>query len=198
MFDRLQQKDGFEMKNGFVAHLFAFSAIVLLSGCSGQHSKPNFLFMPDMFFSPALKAQEEGANRMPVKGTVPRGFQPYAYVGQPDLAGKELKNPLPRTEATYKRGQAKYNTYCIVCHGPTGEGDGSVVPKFPKPPSLNSEKVQKWPDGNLYHVISAGQNLMPSYASQVSTADRWAIIHFIRALQRSKNPTAEDLKTASN
>jgi mono/diheme cytochrome c family protein len=47
-------------------------------------------------------------------------------------------------------------------------------------------------------VISAGQNLMPSYASQVASADRWAIIHYVRALQRSKNPSAEDLKAAEN
>ena len=72
----------------------------------------------------------------------------------------------------------------------TGQGDGYIVPKFPRPPTLQSDKVRNWPDGNIYHVITMGQNLMPSYASQILPADRWAVIHYVRALQRSQHPTA--------
>jgi mono/diheme cytochrome c family protein len=135
--------------------------------------------------------------RMPVAGTVPRGFQPYAYAKDPEAAGRELRNPLPRTEEVLKRGQAMFNTYCIVCHGPNGMGDGLIVPKFPRPPSLQSDKVRNWPDGRIFHTVTMGQNLMPSYASQVASADRWAIIHYVRALQRSQHPTSEDLKAAA-
>ena len=53
--------------------------------------------------------------------------------------------------------------------------------------------MRNWSDGNIYHVITNGQNVMPSYASQVSREDRWAIIHYIRVLQRSKNATDEDI-----
>ncbi len=133
---------------------------------------------------------------MPVQGTIPRGFEPYAFAKDPEAAGRELKNPLRRTHAVLARGQALFNTYCIVCHGPQGEGNGTIIPKFPQPPSLQSDKVRGWPDGRIYHVVSSGQNLMPSYASQIAPADRWSIIHYVRVLQRSKNPTSEDLKVA--
>lgn len=169
---------------------------VLGASCVGKHEKPNFVYMPDMMYSPAFKAQEDGAMRLPVSGTIPRGYQPYAYANDPEAAGRELKNPLARTMVNFKRGETMYNTYCLVCHGPMGEGDGTVVPKFPRPPSLQSDKVRGWSDGRMYHVIRAGQGLMPTYAKQVAESDRWAIVHYIRALQRSKNPTPADLKAA--
>lgn len=182
------QSRGFKISVGIIGTFSLF-----LSGCF-QHGKPDFIFMPNMVYTPALKYQK-GEMRLPVKGTVPRGYEPYAYaIDQGDIAGKELKNPLRRTQANLERGQAMFNTYCIVCHGPNGEGDGTIVPKFPRPLSLQSEKVRTWTDGRIYHVIMRGQNLMPSYASQVATSDRWAVIHYLRALQKSKHPTAEDLK----
>ena len=68
--------------------------------------------------------------------------------------------------------------------------------QFPKPPSLHNQKVLNWTDGNIFHVITNGQNVMPSYAEQVPVDDRWAIIHYIRSLQRSKNAADEDLTKA--
>jgi mono/diheme cytochrome c family protein len=167
-----------------------------LSAC-GKHESPTYTYMPDMAYSPAFKAQEEGSMRLPVKGTIPRDYQPYKVAKENNAGGAAYKNPLPRTREVMLRGQAKFNVYCIVCHGPAGEGDGSIVPKFPRPPSLQSDKVRNWQDGNIFHVINTGQGLMPSYATQISVTDRWAIIHYIRALQRSKNPTPADLKVAA-
>jgi mono/diheme cytochrome c family protein len=183
------------MKNTWSMAVAAMLFATVAAGC--KHSEPNFIFMPDMYYSPALKAQEEGGMRTPVKGTVPRGFTPYDFaVENNEELGRKLVNPLQRTKSVMLRGQQQYNTYCIVCHGAYGEGDGSVVPKMPRPPSLQTEKVQSWPDGRIFHVISAGQNVMPSYASQITQEDRWAIVHYIRALQRAKNPSEADLKTA--
>lgn len=181
----------------------AISTVVVLfvlsvgGAACGKHEKPDFIYMPDMVYSPALKAQEPDAMRLPVKGTVPRDFVPYAYSHDPEGAGRNLKNPLRRTYAVMNRGQELFSAYCAVCHGPGGEGDGSIVPKFPRPPSLQSDKVRGWSDGRIYHVISMGQNLMPSYASQIAQEDRWAIVHYMRALHRSKYPTAEDIKAAA-
>jgi hypothetical protein len=62
--------------------------------------------------------------------------------------------------------------------------------------ALQSDKVRNWPDGNIYHVITMGQNVMPSYASQITPGDRWAVIHYVRALQRSQHPSASDVKEA--
>ncbi|MEO5968936.1 MAG: cytochrome c [Bdellovibrionia bacterium] len=167
---------------------------VASTGCI--HEKPNVIYMPDMVYSPAIKAQKDGSMRMPVAGTVDRNFESYQYPNDADLAGKELKNPLRPTAAILKRGKHIYDTYCIVCHGPSAEGNGYIVPKYPRPPSLHSDKVRNWPDGNIYHVVTMGQNLMPSYASQIAPGDRWAVIHYVRVLQRSKNPTAEDVKVS--
>ncbi len=174
----------------------AVVSCLMLGGVACRHSEPNVIYMPDMVYSPAFKAQKEGSMKMPVPGTVSRDFQSYPFSNDPEAAGKNLKNPLKPTAANLARGEHVYKTYCIVCHGPSGEGDGYIVPKFPRPPSLESEKVRNWADGRIYHVITMGQNLMPSYASQVAPGDRWALIHYIRALQKSKHPTPQDIKKA--
>lgn len=161
-------------------------------------------YMPDMAYGPAIHAQNEdpmnpgaSAMRAPVPGTVPRGFTPYRYAAQDSLlAQKELVNPLPRTGDVLGRGQRVYMTYCVVCHGPIGDGQGYIVPKFPMPPSILSAKVTAWPDGRIYHVITRGQNLMPNYASQILPEDRWAAIHYVRALERAANPRPQDLAVA--
>jgi mono/diheme cytochrome c family protein len=168
--------------------------LATLTAC--KHEKPNVMYMPHMVDSPAIKAQEKGSMMLPVKGTVPRGFVPYAYLTDPEGAGRDLINPLRRTADVMARGKVMFDTYCLVCHGPGGDGDGTIVPKFPRPPVLYSDKVVGWSDGRIYHVITVGQNLMPSYSSQIDSGDRWAIIHYLRALQKAKKPTAEDVKSA--
>ena len=154
--------------------------------------------MPDMAYSPAIKAQKEGPGSMltPPPGTISRDYRPYAYKDLPEEAGRALRNPLPRTKAVLLKGQMLFNAYCIVCHGKFGEGDGAIVTKFVRPPSLQSEKIRDYPDGRIFHIMTAGQNLMPSYATQIEAEERWAIVHYVRALYRAKHPTAQDLKTA--
>jgi mono/diheme cytochrome c family protein len=132
--------------------------------------------------------------RPPVEGTVARGFLPYPFKGKPDEAGKYLVNPLLPTAANLERGKTKFLTYCSPCHGNFGRGDSRLRGQFPSPPTLHSDKVRIWPDGNIYHVITEGQNVMPSYATQVPRDDRWAIILYIRALQRAQNAKESDLK----
>ncbi len=168
-----------------------------LSSCS-KHSTPNMTYMPDMAFSPALKAQEEGSMRVPVKGTVPRNFKSYAYFQKGiDVAGQELKNPAPFNKVNLLRGQVVFNSYCKACHGEDGQGGGTIVPKFQRPPSLHSDKIRNYTDGQIFHVMTVGQNIMPSYAAQVSENDRWAVVNYIRVLQRSQAPTEQDLKSAA-
>jgi mono/diheme cytochrome c family protein len=185
--------------------LLTLSFLILLGTLGCDKTTPDREYMPDMYESTSLKAQKEdrgskdgAAARIPPEGTVPRGFAPYHYaVNENDKAGKELHNPLARTKMNVERGQKIFNTYCIVCHGPKGNGEGYVVPPFPRPPSLLSDKVVNWKDGNIFHVITKGQNLMPSYATQIKAEDRWAVIHYVRALQRAAHPTAEDQKEMS-
>lgn len=174
--------------------LILAGSFLSLAGCT--YEKPRVIYMPDMVYSPAIKAQQEGSMRMPVQGTIPRSFESYAYAKDPEAAGKNLKNPLRPTQDVFMRGQHVFKTYCAVCHGDKADGSGYIVPKFPRPPSLHSNKVLGWPDGRIYHVVTMGQNLMPSYASQIAPGDRWALIHYVRALQRSQHPTPQDLKKA--
>ena len=169
------------------------AASLLLGGC-GKSSKPSFTYMPDMAYQPSLKAQEEGSVRMPVEGTIPRGFRSYPYPDDVEVAERNLKNPLPNSRQILLRGQKMFNTYCVVCHGQYGEGDGNIVPKFPRPPSLQSDRVKNFAQGRFYHIMTMGQNLMPSYASQITRKDRWAIARYIKVLHRAKSPTSSDIK----
>ena len=188
----------------YLATLAPVLALLVFSGCSHRKSQPVIEYMPNMAYGPAVHAQNEdlmnpgmSSMRTPVPGTVPRGFTPYRYAVEDSLlAQKELVNPLPRTAEVLGRGERVFMTYCVVCHGPKGDGQGYIVPKFPMPPSLLSAKVTNWPDGRIYHIATRGQNLMPSYASQILPEDRWAVIHYVRALERAANPLPQDLAAA--
>ena len=138
---------------------------------------------------------EDGVGmRTPVEGTVARGFIPYPYKDQPELAAKNLVNPLLPSKENLAKGEKKFNTYCSPCHGYHAEGDSRLRGRFPNPPSLHSQKVREWSDGRIYHVIMEGQNVMPSYASQMTEDEIWETILYIRALQRSLNAKETDLK----
>lgn len=143
---------------------------------------------PSTFFSNGYSM------RMPVTGTIARGFIPYEFKGMSDTAVKDLVNPLPFTQEVVDIGKQRYNTYCSPCHGYFGQGDSRLKGQFPKPPSLISEKIKKWGDGNIYNVITNGQNVMPSYASQISRDDRWTIVHYIRVLLRAQDAKDTDLE----
>jgi len=132
--------------------------------------------------------------RLPVPGTVPQGKIPYLYSDQPDSAALYMMNPLLTNEKNLTLGKDKYNIYCSPCHGYFGEGDSRLNGQFPNPPSLHSEKLREdWSDGRIYHVLMDGQNVMPSYASQLSFNERWSVILYLRALQRSLNAKETDL-----
>jgi mono/diheme cytochrome c family protein len=150
--------------------------------------------MPDMAYSPAYgsfapnPATRDGKTlQAPVAGTIPRGFPPFRYGATPEeaaRAGVELTNPLPATAETLDRGRRLYETFCFVCHGPEGKGDGPLVPKIPNPPSYTSARVKEMPAGRLYHVITRGSGRMTSYAVSITPEDRWRIVHHVQSLQR--------------
>lgn len=174
--------------------------LTLLMTCSRQKTEPAYRYMPDMANSPAVRAQEydpsapfDRAMRLPPDGTVPVDFQPYPYGPDDSLLASNLVNPLPRTMEVMTIGRKYYNNICIVCHGGRGTGDGYIVPKFPAPPSLLDEHAIELTDGRIFHVITVGQGFMPSYHAQLRPAQRWAVVHYIRVLQRAGHPTQEDL-----
>jgi mono/diheme cytochrome c family protein len=120
----------------------------------------------------------------PQAGTIAVSEAPYPYAqNEADRAGAELVNPLQPTPDVLAHGQFVYEHVCITCHGPRGAGDGHVTSRFPKPPSLMTQKVRDWPDGQLFHRPMRGQNSMPSHARQVDARDAWSAIHYIRQMQ---------------
>jgi mono/diheme cytochrome c family protein len=95
--------------------------------------------------------------------------------------------PFPVTAEVLNRGQERYQIFCSMCHGYTGEGDGMIVRRgFRPPPSYHEKRLQQAPVGYFFRVITEGFGAMPSYKSQVPVQDRWAIIAYVRALQLSK------------
>jgi mono/diheme cytochrome c family protein len=121
----------------------------------------------------------------PQPGTIAVAETPYPYAqNEADRAGVELVNPLQPTPQVIAHGQFVFEHVCITCHGPKGAGDGYVTALFPRPPSLMTQKVRDWPDGQLFHRPMRGQNSMPSHARQVDGNDVWSVIHYIRQMQK--------------
>lgn len=106
--------------------------------------------------------------------------------------------PFVVTQEVINRGQERYNIYCIVCHGPVGNGDGMIVRRgYPQPPTYNDDRLRNAPVGHFYDVITNGWGRMNSYAAQVQPADRWAIVAYIRALQISQNPSGTSMMNSN-
>ena len=131
--------------------------------------------------------------RTPVEGTVARGFIPYPYKG---IANPKevLSNPTLPTTSFLKLGKKKYLTFCSPCHGNFGEGDSRLNGQFPNGPTFHSDKVRNFKDGMIYHIITNGQNSMSAYDRQISREERWAIVDYIRVLQRAKDAKNSDLE----
>jgi mono/diheme cytochrome c family protein len=158
--------------------------------------------------------------RAPIAGTVPLGYtQPTALAAAADgavmggaydvvlFAGKEdyantgkvgtsWGNGLPfeATLATLQRGHDRYQIQCAVCHGATGQGNG-IATKYGLVgvANLQQQRIRDMSNGEIYNTIVNGKNTMLGYGASVQVPDRWAIIAYIRALQRSQNATITDV-----
>lgn len=176
-----------------------------LLACRGQSSeKPPVQPQRNMFQQPRYDAYDRSAFfadgrtlRHPPKGTVAlgqlqedRGF----HTGFSADSVYVTRNPLPVDMAFLERGQERYNIYCSVCHGRTGAGNGVVVQRgFSLPPNFHEDRIVTMPDGQIYQTIANGVRTMPSYGKQIPEADRWAIVAYLRALQRSQRATLKDV-----
>jgi mono/diheme cytochrome c family protein len=139
--------------------------------------------------------KDGSAMRMPVAGTIARDDLKFEADNN---VGRTEKNPLPLTTAVMERGQQRYNIYCQPCHGAVGDGKGIVAQRgltlgFVPPTSFQTDDMIKQADGHYYHVITHGIRNMQPYQYQVQPNDRWAIIHYIRALQRSQHGKMSDV-----
>ncbi|MBI5015470.1 MAG: cytochrome c [Deltaproteobacteria bacterium] len=127
----------------------------------------------------AVQTYEAPLPTMPA-GTVPIGGGIEAAKRLPPTA---LRSPLPASAATVERGRAAYGNYCVPCHGPRADGNGTVGQSFaPLPTDLRSAPVQGQSDGALFATISLGFRRHPPLADTVSETDRWAVVAYLRAL----------------
>jgi mono/diheme cytochrome c family protein len=102
--------------------------------------------------------------------------------------------PIPIDKAALDRGQQRYDIYCSVCHGATGNGDGMIARRGfnkPLPASYHQDRLRQAPVGHFFDAMTNGWGAMPSYAAQIPVEDRWKIIAYIRALQLSQMPDSE-------
>jgi len=145
--------------------------------------------------------------RPPVAGTVARG-----ELGLDDPLDRGLRDgddvtswveaiPVPVTMQVMRRGQERYDIFCSPCHGLAGYGDGMVSKRaeglqegtWTPPSSLHTDLIRGRPAGQLYNTITNGVRNMPAYGPQISVEDRWAIVAYIRALQKSQGARVEDV-----
>ena len=171
----------------------ALAALMLaLSGCrQDMHDQPKYQPLEHSSFF------EDGrASRPLLVGTIAQGQlrdDEHLYTGK---SGKDPVTtfPFPITEQTLRRGRERFNIYCSPCHDRTGSGLGIVVLRgLRRPPSYHIDRLRDSPVGYFYDVISNGFGAMPDYAAQIEPRDRWAIVAYIRVLQRSQRATLADV-----
>lgn len=196
-----------------VVVLVVLSWVPLVMIIRARHTtstKPRIHIIQDMDNQPRFGAQDRNrlfadrrAMRPPVPGTVARGelrADDQVFRG---AVGEDWVEqiPIPVTMQLMQRGREHYDIYCSPCHGLAGYGDGMVAKRaealqegtWTPPSSLHTDLVRSRPAGQLFNTISNGIRNMPAYGSQIEVTDRWAIVAYVRALQRSQGAPVEDV-----
>jgi mono/diheme cytochrome c family protein len=193
--------------------ILAIISLVFLQGCRGWRSeKPPIHLNPNMDFQAKYKAQ---ALSQPIPDNTVAWGSKHAFVDETE----RLKIEQPKDQNAYfkgiesdgsfvkkipssiivshellKRGQERFNIYCAPCHGQDGSGNGSVTSRgWFKPANFSNERVVAYADGRIFDIMTNGYNTMPSYKEQLSETDRWAIVAYIRALQKTQLSTINDV-----
>lgn len=207
------------MRIFFICLFFTIIAVVSIAGFRGGKSEREpIMIFPDMDFQPKYHPQsgspffpDRMSDRKPVPGTVARGNQleighvfssdyenPYVqnpeWVRGRDADGNEIDYIPFRVDADLMQtGREKYDIFCKVCHGATGLGDGVTSNYGINASNLVIELYRERPEGNLYNTITNGYNTMLGYADKLDVRERWAVVAYVRALQRAYAAGEEDL-----
>ncbi len=187
---------------------------LVLGGCRGMKSEdppihPNMNMDIQNRFDPQEANPlfaDNAAMRKPPSGTVARGLlraDSRYFAGRTEEGEYVEQMPVPVNRALLERGQERYEIFCTVCHGAAGDGNGIIMTGqsnvtgqgygYTPAPTYHSERLREVTDGYIYDVVANGVRNMPGYAQQIPVADRWAIVAYVRALQRSQNADAADV-----
>lgn len=183
-----------------IVFAFCLFTFAFLSACrQDMHDQPKYRpLRPTEFF-------DDGRSSRPfVEGTIARGHldeDDLLYRGRTDQSAAAVGAtgqgfadvfPFPVTREVVDRGEERYNIYCSVCHDKSGAGLGMIVRRgYRQPPSLHIERLKTAPAGYFFDVITNGFGAMPDYSAQISARDRWAIVAYIRALQKTEQKIEE-------
>jgi mono/diheme cytochrome c family protein len=183
---------------------------MIIASCDNEKRETGRAYMPDMAYSRAyetyastenLKDKQINYTALPVAGTIARGDMLSIYPFKNDSIGyissASFKNPLPALEAKQFIEAARlYLVNCGICHGEKLDGNGPLYKggegPFPNKPAtlVGDAKYTAMTEGTMFHSITYGKNSMGSYASQLSTAQRWMVIHYIKEKQAAAASTA--------
>jgi mono/diheme cytochrome c family protein len=200
----------------FIVSSTAFALIPFAIAAKARNStssEPHIHIFPDMDFQPKYKPDtacdqfsDLRCNRGEIPGTVARGALKADDTLYRGLENGQWTLGFPRqleiTEAFVRRGQSRFNIYCTPCHGYDGRGTGAVPQRLA---SVGASWIARnlvdpmatparMPNGQLFNTISNGFNTMMGYAQQIPPEDRWAIVSYVRALQRANNAMLEDVR----
>ena len=179
--------------------------VVLLGFRGGISTQPPVQYFPDMVDQPRFDPQEGSVyfgdgrtQRLPVAGTVAWGRDagsPDPQFAVSDGARFALRaNPLDLDSERLTEGQHLVDVYCAVCHGGAGEGNGITTEYgLTNPPTYHADRLREIPDGEVYKVITLGKGQMGPYAGKLRPDQRWAVVAYVRALQRAFAGTLEDV-----
>jgi len=185
-----------------VAALFVASAFTLttlqgcMRGCSS--SQPPIHLNPSMFNQPKYRPYASSdffydgkAMRAPVAGTIARGHlpgDPVVETGKGADGSPVASSPIAADEALLTRGHERFDIYCRPCHDERGEGKGVLFQRAKVPTAnLLEKRFRDLPDGAIFDTITNGKGLMPAYRYPVQPHDRWAIIAYVRSLQKAES-----------
>jgi mono/diheme cytochrome c family protein len=204
------------MRHVYLITLFVCVLIVSILGFRGSifTAPPLDIFpewaFPSMEHQPKLRPQSASAffadgraDRVPPAHTVARGMlreDDHLYRGKNASGAFASGFPAGVTIdiAFLQRGQDRYQIYCAPCHSATGDGNG-ITKKYGMgaTPTYHDARLRTMPDGEIYNTITNGKNTMFSYADKLSPEDRWAVVAYVRALQRAQQGTAADVTDAA-
>jgi mono/diheme cytochrome c family protein len=171
----------------------AVALVLAIGGCrQDMHDQPKYKpLAASQFF-------RDGRSARPIlEDTVARGHleDDVEFFTGKTASGKLVDQmPMAPTASVLARGRERFDIYCSPCHDHTGSGHGMVVRRgFKEPPSYHIDRLRQAPVGHFFDVMTNGFGAMPDYRAQIDAEDRWAIVAYIRALQRSQHATLADV-----